>query len=106
MASNPMLHLMTQTLTLERYTGVNAYNEKLYAAGAPVACRHVRRPTRVATPTGEVIVARDTIRCPPDTGLKDGDRVTLPDGRVALLRVVGSAPGSRGQVWSERAVCE
>ena len=52
---------------------------------------------------GTLIIAQDTLYCPPGTGLQNEDRVTLPGGRTALIRQVGQTPGARGEVWAEVA---
>jgi len=43
--------------------------------------------------------------CPVGTNLQAEDRVTLPDGRVALLKRVDVAPDPRGRVWIEKGFC-
>jgi hypothetical protein len=96
---------MTASIVLERQIAVNEYNETVYETPEMIACRHVVRTRRVQTPTGIVIVGEDRLRYTPGTGLKVGDRVTLPDGRIVLVRITGQGDLS-GEVWTEWAICE
>src|SRR5262245_3702879 len=104
-ANNPFLRLMTQAVQVERWTGLDAYGAPVYSAPETVQCRHRQQPSRLQTTTGITIIAIDVVWCPPDTGLKAEDRVTLPDGRVTLFRHIQEAPDDRGFIYAQRGAC-
>jgi hypothetical protein len=95
---------LTETATLHRSTGVNAYGEDRFDTGADVRCRV--RLQRLATQqadgearrcTGEVWLAPDQVVAPGDQFLYDGDylRVTAVE---AVLDVAGACCGLRAKV--------
>ena len=95
----PLLH---QQLLLERKVSVDADGQTVFASGTSVACRIFTRPTRLTLATGEEVIASDLVWVASGTGLHVEDRVTLADGRVALLKLVDVAPDNRGRVWIEK----
>lgn len=103
--ANPFLNLMTQTVSWEHHTGINAYGAVTYASPATVACRWRKGPTRVQTDTGVMIVATDVLWAPPDTGIEADDRITLPDTRVVFAKAVEEAPDHHGVIPAQRVAC-
>src|SRR5262252_684781 len=102
---NPYLSFLHQQVQLERKTAVDADGQGVFAAPVSGTCRAVRAPTHRTLATGDEVIANELVWCPVGTNLQVEDRVTLPDGRVALLKRVDVAPDPRGRVWSEKGYC-
>src|SRR5712691_4613195 len=96
---------MSQTVSWERKTGIDQYGAPMFAAPATLMCRWRQQPLRLVTATGIQVVAADVVWCPPNTGIKAEDRLTLGDGRVVLLRDVQQAPDARGVMYAQRGYC-
>jgi hypothetical protein len=71
-------------ITVEPYTGDSAYGAA-YGPGVVVRCLVEDVEREVRKPTGEVVVSTTTVYALPGLVAPPQSRVTLPDGRKALV---------------------
>jgi hypothetical protein len=85
------LNIMTQTLTVNRLTGVSTdgYGRPAYSTTALSRyCRVTERQTLVRSFEGEQEVATTVVWCRSTSTFSPSDKITLPDGTTPKLLAV------------------
>lgn len=92
--------LMTDTVTLEPYSGQNSHAEPTFGAGVQYQARVVGRTRLVRDTDGQQVVSNQTVYLAtiPAT-LTTRDRITLPDGTQPLMMMIERVPDEHGAYY-------
>lgn len=88
--------LLTQTVTLEPWTGYDGYSQPVYGVGVARKCRIVNKTRMVRDAQGQERVSTTTIYLDDDYNTSVRDRVTLPGGVQPILLTVERYPDESG----------
>lgn len=81
------LDVMVDTITWERYTGVDNYGNKQYAAPVQIQCRVSPNAVQLLDPNGEEVVSKASIYTAGDFNIGAQDRITHAGGTDPVIRV-------------------
>ena len=90
------LDVMVDTITWEKFLGVDEYSNRTYAAPVTIQCRISPKAVQVLDPNGDEVVSKASIYTAGDYNIGPQDRITQPDGTVDPVIRVGRPPDKDG----------
>ena len=96
MFEDEFLEMMTDTVTLERMTGVDADVMRVYGSATAYQCRISPKPQQILDTTGREVVSTATIHFARSPEIDPEDRITLPDGSQPQILRVARPPDRDG----------
>lgn len=90
------LDVMVDTVTWEKFTGVDEYSNPTYAAAVTIQCRVSPKAVQVLDPNGNEVISKASIYTAGDFDIGPQDRITQSNGDIDPVIRVGRPPDGDG----------
>ena len=90
------LDVMVDTVTWEKFLGIDEYSNKTYAAPVTIQCRVSPKPVQVLDTNGNEVVSKASIFTAGDFEIGAQDRITQSNGKSDPVIRAGRPPDKDG----------
>jgi hypothetical protein len=104
-----LTEFLTQTITVEPFTGPDGFGAPAYGAAVTFSPQETRGGARVKRESklvrgleGEEVLSNASVLLDGAAGIPARSRVTLPDGTVSTVLAVEDAPDEKGATYFTR----